>query len=493
MDKEINDSKETRVEEGENTAKHDHITSLEVKKSNGSVSEDSQKNTQTRNRRSQTRNALTLINRRLRLFFRPWKWRRKARSRRGKSVDEKGEKGCSSTDRHTVSHEDLPQTPLDDQNEKQLAVLPYSNADSNVVGNGRGGMEDEARHENGNLNTESVQVTVGFPAQREEEKHIEVLPYSEDVSVNACSATDITVSVAAKDSLSSEIPPSVKTVAEPRSSPKTDSEDKPQPVDKGSNFQPTFYDDSSDEDQPSDSDSDSPPPVPPRTSSITASHRTMLSATADDRAVKRGSYYDNCPELDNGEHDMSFYSSSSENSDEEEENDNHIVTGLASKIKRSDSLASKLRYRPSRDELIEKHIIETQSPEERIETRHKVESKILRRLSQRPTKEELEQRNILKAQTKREEDESRNEIKRNLSRKLSRRPTVKELRERKILRFKDYVEVNETQDYDRRADKPWTRLTPKDKAAIRKELNDYKENEMQVHEESRQYTRFHRP
>ena len=90
MDKEINDSKETRVEEGENTAKHDHITSLEVKKSNGSVSEDSQKNTQTRNRRSQTRNALTLINRRLRLFFRPWKWRRKARSRRGKSVDEKG-------------------------------------------------------------------------------------------------------------------------------------------------------------------------------------------------------------------------------------------------------------------------------------------------------------------------------------------------------------------------------------------------------------------
>ena len=41
------------------------------------------------------------------------------------------------------------------------------------------------------------------------------------------------MSVAAKDSLSSEIPPSVKTVAEPRSSPKTDSEDKPQPVDKG--------------------------------------------------------------------------------------------------------------------------------------------------------------------------------------------------------------------------------------------------------------------
>ena len=37
----------------------------------------------------------------------------------------------------------------------------------------------------------------------------------------------------------------------------------------------------------------------------------------------------------------------------------HVVAGLASKVKRSDSLASKLRYRPSRDELIEKHIIES--------------------------------------------------------------------------------------------------------------------------------------
>ena len=45
-------------------------------------------------------------------------------------------------------------------------------------------------------------------------------------------------------------------------------------------------------------------------------------------------------------------------------------------------------------------------------------------------------------------------------------------------------------DYDRRADKPWTRLTPKDKASIRKELNDFKSNEMDVHEESRHLTRY---
>lgn len=51
---------------------------------------------------------------------------------------------------------------------------------------------------------------------------------------------------------------------------------------------------------------------------------------------------------------------------------------------------------------------------------------------------------------------------------LSQRPTVEELRERKILiRFSDYVEVADAQDYDRRADKPWTRLTAADKVSGR--------------------------
>ena len=52
----------------------------------------------------------------------------------------------------------------------------------------------------------------------------------------------------------------------------------------------------------------------------------MLRAAAEEH-VKRGSYYDNCPEHPETDHDMSFYSSSSENSDEEEETDNHVVTG----------------------------------------------------------------------------------------------------------------------------------------------------------------------
>lgn len=46
---------------------------------------------------------------------------------------------------------------------------------------------------------------------------------------------------------------------------------------------------------------------------------------------------------------------------------------------------------------------------------------------------------------------------------LSFRPTVEELKARKILRFSEYVELTSAHDYDRRADKPWTRLTPKDK------------------------------
>ena len=71
-----------------------------------------------------------------------------------------------------------------------------------------------------------------------------------------------------------------------------------------------------------------------------------------------------------------------------------------------------------------------------------------------------------------------------LLRKLSFRPSVDELKTRKvsfpirkqmhfcsgitlrikflqIIKFNDYIEVTPCHEYDRRADKPWTRLTPK--------------------------------
>jgi phosphatase and actin regulator 3 len=70
---------------------------------------------------------------------------------------------------------------------------------------------------------------------------------------------------------------------------------------------------------------------------------------------------------------------------------------------------------------------------------------------------------------------------------------VSELKERRIIKFNDYIEVTEIELYDRKGDKPWLRLTPRDKAAIRKELNEFKSMEMDVHEESRKFTRFHQP
>ncbi|KAM3875812.1 phosphatase and actin regulator 1 [Diretmus argenteus] len=183
-----------------------------------------------------------------------------------------------------------------------------------------------------------------------------------------------------------------------------------------------------------------------------------------------------------------------EEDDEEDDDDTLFTSTLAMKVLRKDSLAIKLSNRPSKRDLEEKNILPLQSDQERLESRQQIGTKLTRRLSQRPTAEELEQRNILKPRNELEEQEEKREIKRHLTRKLSQRPTVEELREAKILiRFSDYVEVAEAQDYDRRADKPWTRLTAADKAAIRKELNEFKSTEMEVHESSRHLTRFHRP
>ncbi|XP_076999484.1 phosphatase and actin regulator 2 isoform X2 [Tamandua tetradactyla] len=177
--------------------------------------------------------------------------------------------------------------------------------------------------------------------------------------------------------------------------------------------------------------------------------------------------------------------------EEEEEEDGSGDSALASKIRRRDTLAIKLGNRPSKKELEDKNILQRTSEEERQELRQQIGTKLVRRLSQRPTTEELEQRNILKQKNEEEEQEAKMELKRRLSRKLSLRPSVAELQARRILRFNEYVEVTASPDYDRRADKPWVRLTPADKATIRKELNEFKSTEMEVHEESRQFTRPH--
>jgi len=148
---------------------------------------------------------------------------------------------------------------------------------------------------------------------------------------------------------------------------------------------------------------------------------------------------------------------------------------------------------PTKQEIIDRSVLFQMSEDERMRDRNIIGAKLIRRLSLRPTAEELLERNILKKSDEQQRQQEKEEKKRYLLRKLSFRPSVDELKTRKIIKFNDYIEVTPCHEYDRRADKPWTRLTPKDKANIRKELNDYKSSEMDVHDESRHLTRFHRP
>ncbi|XP_052033554.1 phosphatase and actin regulator 4 isoform X3 [Apodemus sylvaticus] len=178
--------------------------------------------------------------------------------------------------------------------------------------------------------------------------------------------------------------------------------------------------------------------------------------------------------------------------DEDDDDDGSHQSALANRVKRKDTLALKLSSRPSEPET-NLHSWPRKSKEEWNEIRHQIGNTLIRRLSQRPTAEELEQRNILQPKNEADRQAEKREIKRRLTRKLSQRPTVAELLARKILRFNEYVEVTDAQDYDRRADKPWTKLTPADKAAIRKELNEFKSSEMEVHVDSKHFTRYHRP
>lgn len=167
---------------------------------------------------------------------------------------------------------------------------------------------------------------------------------------------------------------------------------------------------------------------------------------------------------------------------EDDDEEVPIESALASKVHRRDTLACRLDAPPCKDD------IGGQTSEDRKQLMHKASIKLARKLSERPTVVELEERNILK-----KEDESSMEEKRKLLlRKLSFRPTISQLKEQQIIQFNDYVEVTQAEIYDRKGDKPWTRLTPTDKALIRKELNDFKATEMDVHEESRVFTRFHR-
>uniref|UniRef100_A0A1A7XVL8 Phosphatase and actin regulator 4 n=1 Tax=Iconisemion striatum TaxID=60296 RepID=A0A1A7XVL8_9TELE len=178
-----------------------------------------------------------------------------------------------------------------------------------------------------------------------------------------------------------------------------------------------------------------------------------------------------------GDHNREDSESDAPKDEDSDEEDEPPLSALASRVKRKDTLALKLSSRPcapDRDRFTQERSsredqppgqtgLTWQSREQWEAIRTQIGTALTRRLSQRPTAEELEQRNILQPKNQADRQAEVREIKRRLTRKLSQRPTVAELQARKILRFHEYVEVTEAQDYDRRADKPWTKLTPADK------------------------------
>nr|XP_046219959.1 phosphatase and actin regulator 4B-like [Oncorhynchus gorbuscha] len=236
------------------------------------------------------------------------------------------------------------------------------------------------------------------------------------------------------------------------------------------------------------------PPSPPRQPELEPRSRRVLMGEPRVSVIPEGRGHGDSSEEDEDEETDSDGPILYRDDDEDEDED--PPSALASRVTRKDTLALKLERQQERAEQEGgegQDGVGWQSREQWEELRNKIGTTLNRRLSQRPTAEELEQRNILPARNEADIRAERSEIKRRLTRKLSQRPTIAELQARKILRFHEYVECTTTQDYDRRADKPWTKLTPSDKAAIRKELNEFKSSEMEVHEESRIYTRFHRP
>ncbi|XP_056330887.1 phosphatase and actin regulator 4B isoform X4 [Danio aesculapii] len=268
------------------------------------------------------------------------------------------------------------------------------------------------------------------------------------------------------------------------------------------------YSDEEEEEEDDDDDDEEPPPVhlpspqsqpelEPRSRRCLVGELSVSVIPEGNNSSEEEDEEDQHPEESDSDGPVLY---KDDESDEDEEDDSP-PSALASRVKRKDTLALKLSSRPSapdrqapeRQAKVEHTGLSWQSKEQWEAIRTQIGTALTRRLSQRPTAEELEQRNILQPKNEADRQAEVREIKRRLTRKLSQRPTVAELQARKILRFHEYVEVTSAQDYDRRADKPWTKLTPADKAAIRKELNEFKSSEMEVHEESRIYTRFHRP
>ena len=105
------------------------------------------------------------------------------------------------------------------------------------------------------------------------------------------------------------------------------------------------------------------------------------------------------------------------------------------------SLERRLSTRPSAEELRDRNLIPKLTREEKEDIKRRISVKLERRLSIRPTEVDLKNRNILKAESSEQSRQKQEQTKTILQRKLSIRPSVSELRRRKILKFSEYIEV----------------------------------------------------
>lgn len=227
----------------------------------------------------------------------------------------------------------------------------------------------------------------------------------------------------------------------------------------------------------------------------------------------------------------------------DDESSASVETSLPSRRQRADSLSKSIIARPSSAELIRRNVLQAshfEAPEKQAQLlaqqKNAILSRMERRLSLRPTEEDLVMRNIIPVENARDTHfqiksilkkklarrmsikelhdsnivksesihwqdsladarERRNSIYEQLERSVATRPSKEELQQRNILvsfAFADEVmDAIGVDEYNRRAPKPWTRLTTHDKISIKRELNAFKAEEMPVHDDSKQFTRFH--
>ncbi|TPX36293.1 hypothetical protein SmJEL517_g01421 [Synchytrium microbalum] len=181
-------------------------------------------------------------------------------------------------------------------------------------------------------------------------------------------------------------------------------------------------------------------------------------------------------------------------------------------LARRESLSKKLRARPTKVDLKLRNILRVDSqdsmtdltnagPLEKSLNFERRSEQLRSILKARPAKSELHDMNILRGGESdinlfhEQERNRRQSLQDVLEGKLTNRPRIDEI-DAKILNFAETVEVLPTfrkSEYNRKPDGNATfrKLTPQLKVQIREELNQFKKNEMPVHENSRPNTCFH--